>query len=114
MLETLAHAGISKLPTTQTYVVADVPDDVSIERLDELSLPLGWSADNLSVTQQFGDDWLRSQRSAILLVPSVVARLETNAIVNPAHPQAALLHVSRPADVVWDRRLFGGGKSGLA
>jgi RES domain-containing protein len=44
----------------------------------------------------------------VLVVPSVVARAECNAVVNPAHPQAGRLVVSVPQPVVWDQRLFMG------
>lgn len=57
-------------------------------------------------TYEFGDRWLTEARSAILLVPSVVARLEWNAMVNPAHPDARQLTLSRAEKVMWDRRLF--------
>lgn len=106
MLEMLAHAGIGRLPMTHHYVVASIPPEVTVERHDETSLPLGWDTEDLSVARAFGDRWLLEQRSAILLVPAVVARLEWNALVNPAHPQAARLSLSAPAAVVWDRRLF--------
>lgn len=45
----------------------------------------------------------------MLVVPSVVARAECNAVVNPAHPDAGRLVVSAPQPVVWDQRLFAGG-----
>jgi len=37
----------------------------------------------------------------------VVARLEFNAVVNPAHPDFSRVRVGAPEAVVWDRRLFG-------
>ena len=57
-------------------------------------------------TSIFGDQWLKEARSAVLLVPSVVVRLEWNALVNPVHPDAAKLTISTPEKVVWDKRLF--------
>ncbi|MFC0694183.1 RES family NAD+ phosphorylase [Paraburkholderia humisilvae] len=52
------------------------------------------------------DTWLTEARSAVLVVPSVVARQESNVLVNPAHPDAARLVVSAPQPVIWDERLF--------
>ena len=49
---------------------------------------------------------LHEARSAVLLVPSVIATLEWNALVNPLHPDAGRLIVSSPEKVVWDKRLF--------
>ncbi len=106
MLEILAHANIGRIPMTHRYVMADLPDDMSVERHDQNVLPPGWDAENNSVARGFGDLWLSEARSAILLVPSVVAKLEWNALVNPAHPEAMRLTLSTAETVVWDKRLF--------
>ena len=108
MLEILAHAGIGRIPGAQEIVIAKVPDeDALVERHDRESLPEGWDAEDSGVARQLGDDWLASRRSLVLMVPSVVARLEFNAVVNPAHPDFPRMRVSAPEAVVWDRRLFG-------
>ena len=106
MLEILAHAAIGRVPPTQRFVIAEVSDGLSVERHDPLSLPSGWDAEDSSVARQFGDDWLASARSLVLVVPSVVARLECNAILNPGHPEFRKLIVSKPEPVIWDSRLF--------
>ena len=108
MLEILAHSGIGRIPETQQIVIAEVPDeDALIEWLEPASLPEGWDAEDSGVARQLGDDWLASRRSLVLVVPSVVARLEFNAVVNPAHRDFSRVRVSAPEAVVWDRRLFG-------
>ena len=107
MLEILVHANIGRIPTTHCYVVADIPANVTIERHDARSLPLGWDGDDASIARQFGDQWLKEVRSAVLVVPSVVAKLEWNAVVNPFHPAASQLIVSQSQKVIWDQRLFG-------
>jgi RES domain-containing protein len=91
---------------THRYVIADVPVGVTVERHDETTLPHGWDAESNSATRSFGDLWLSEARSAILLVPSVVAKLEWNALVNPAHPDATRLTLATAEKVVWDKRLF--------
>ncbi len=106
MLEILAHANIGRIPMTHRYVIAEVPEGVTVERLDQNALPHGWDAENNSSARNFGDLWLSEARSTILLVPSVVAKLEWNALVNPAHPGAARLTFSTAEKVVWDKRLF--------
>jgi RES domain-containing protein len=68
---------------------------------------LGWDGDDPSIARRFGDQWLDESRSAVLIVPSVVAKLEWNAVVNPLHPAAGLLVVSLSQKVIWDQRLFG-------
>ena len=107
MLEILVHANIGRIPTTHGYLVADVPANVPIERHDSQSLPRGWDGDDASIARQFGDQWIREARSAVLVIPSVVAKLEWNAVVNPHHPAASQLTVSQSQKVIWDQRLFG-------
>jgi len=109
MLEVLAHANIGRVPQTQCYVTAAVPEHVSVERYHASELPPAWDAESSASARFFGDTWLKEARSAILLVPSVVARLEWNALVNPYHPDAGQLTVSTAERVVWDRRLFERG-----
>jgi RES domain-containing protein len=106
LLEVLAHANIGRIPSTQRYVIVVVPDGVSIQIADENSLPEGWDAENSTPARDFGDQWLKEAKSAILIVPSVVAKLDRNALVNPIHPDAKKLIVSEPKEVIWDRRLF--------
>ena len=106
MLEILAHANIGRIPASHRFVVVDVPDGVSVESCDEANLPPGWDSQNNTPARGFGDQWLKEARSAILIVPSVVARLDQNALVNPLHPDTKLLIPSAPEQVIWDKRLF--------
>ncbi|MEN3296712.1 MAG: hypothetical protein V7642_5965 [Burkholderiales bacterium] len=69
-----------------------------------------WDTEESSAALEFGDRWIDEKRSAILLVPSVVAREEWNAIVNPLHPQSHKLVAADPMPVAWDERLFGGSR----
>lgn len=107
MLEVLVHARIGKVPRRHVLVIGSVPDDMSVERTEVAQLPTGWDTlEDPRAARSFGDRWLAESRSAILLVPSVVARLEWNALVNPHHPDASRIQVSTPEPVQWDDRLF--------
>ncbi|USE78565.1 RES domain-containing protein [Cupriavidus gilardii] len=107
MLEVLVHSRIGKVPRQHVVVVANVPEDIALERAGPDDLPAGWDAlDDPRTARSFGDHWLADRRSAVLIVPSVVARLEWNVLVNPMHPDAARLVVSAPEPVRWDERLF--------
>jgi len=96
-----------RIPPSQQCVMVDVPDDDAlVERHQPITLPSGWNREDSAVARDFGDEWLRSCRSLLLVVPSVVATLEFNVVVNPARPDFLSLKVSAPAPVVWDRRLI--------
>jgi RES domain-containing protein len=105
LLEKLVH-GSGRLPPNQHYVEITIPSGTSYEILSQPALP-GWDSMPATVSKVFGEEWCLQRRSAILLVPSVVARPENNILINPAHPQFPRLVASLHQPVFWDRRLFG-------
>jgi RES domain-containing protein len=105
MLEVLVHANTGRPPPQSRYAVAEVPDGVAVESLDVAVLP-GWDGAELVVTQAFASRWWQERRTALLLVPSVVTKLDLNAVVNPEHPDAVRIVVSAEQPVSWDARLF--------
>jgi RES domain-containing protein len=106
MLECLAHAGIGRVPKTFVSIQIHVPNSLTVETHDDRSLPRGWDHRDQHASRLFGDQWLAERRSAVLRVPSVVARQENNVLFNPLHPQFRRLVVAAPEAVVWDARLF--------
>lgn len=67
----------------------------------------GWQLPDSSSARRFGHRWYAEGRSAILIVPSVVVRLERNIIVNASHPEFQGLKPGAETPVWWDERLFG-------
>ena len=106
MLECLAHAGIGRVPRTHVAVEIAIAEAVAVERHDESSLPAGWDHADLRVARAFGDAWIRDLRTAVLVVPSVVARREGSVLINPRHPDFRGIAAGTPEPVVWDARLF--------
>ena len=107
MLECLAHAGIGRVPRTHVAVEISIAAEVRLEEQDQASLPRGWDQADQRVSRAFGAAWLRERRTAVLVVPSVVARREGNVLINPQHPDFSGIHASTPEPVLWDARLFG-------
>lgn len=105
LLEKLVH-GSGRMPPNQHFVRITLPKGLSYEIFSQPSLP-GWDSMPAGVSREFGERWCAERRSAILLVPSVVARLDRNVLVNPAHPEFAGIEASLHEPVYWDRRLFG-------
>lgn len=104
MLEKLVRAnGI--LPPNQHYVRITIPNGVSYEIFQPADHP-GWDGRSPAICQRYGEAWCLSRRSALLLVPSIPARIERNVLINPAHPEAAAITHELPAPVWWDDRLF--------
>ena len=106
MLECLAHAAIGRVPKTHVAVGIEIAGDIAVERRDETLLPVGWDHRDLRIARAFGDAWLSQRRSAVLVVPSVVARKEANVLFNPLHPDFSRIVAGTPEPVIWDARLF--------
>jgi RES domain-containing protein len=107
MLECLAHAGIGRVPRTHVAIKIAIAGAVRVERHDESDLPSGWDHADLRVARAFGDAWIRERRTAVLVVPSVVARREGNVVLNPQHPHFRKIVAASAEPVVWDAQLFG-------
>jgi RES domain-containing protein len=105
MLEVLVHAGINSVPRHTHWIEINIPPGVSRECPEPNPFP-GWDDENCVVSRAFGDAWLSEQRSAALLVPSVVTRRERNLLINPAHPDFPQIVATAPSPVEWDQRLF--------
>lgn len=107
-LETVVHLGGGGLPLNRYLVQLDVPDDVWKARtvLDLSAAPVGWDAlPEGMVSLSYGDSWLASHATAILLVPSIVVPEEQNILINPAHPDAALIKATKVRKWLYDSRL---------
>jgi RES domain-containing protein len=65
-----------------------IPDTLTILRLEGATLPDGWNAEvAIPGTQNIGEVWVSEGRSAILSVPSSIVPSDRNFILNPAHPE---------------------------
>jgi len=97
VLETLIHAGGRKIPS-RLLTQIEIPDSVPMETA-------AWMEP--SASQAFGDAWVEQARSAVLRVPSVaVNRLESNFVLNPAHPAFSLIKTLDSAEFVFDPRFY--------
>jgi RES domain-containing protein len=84
-------------------------DDALVERLDRSRLPDGWrSYPAPPELQRIGDEWVQSQRSAVLEVPSVVVERESNYLLSPAHPGFSTVVIGEPEPFTFDERLLAG------
>lgn len=104
LLEKLVH-GSGRLPPNQHYIAITIAAGLSYEYFDEAQHP-GWDTATPTVSQTFGEAWQKSKRSLVLIVPSAVARLDRNILINAQHPDFAKLQTSLHKPVFWDKRLF--------
>lgn len=105
LLEKLVHAAIGKLPPNQHYIQVTIPRGLTYEVVTKDSLA-GWDDPSMTASRDFGATWTRERRSTVLLVPSIVARMERNVLINPDHPSFGDIETSLHEPVWWDERLF--------
>jgi len=104
MLEKLVHAQ-GLLPPNQHYIAITLPVGLSYEIVTKDHLP-GWDNEDQVIPKHYGRQWVLERRSAVLFVPSFVARIERNIVINPAHPESARIEHSLAQPIWWDQRLF--------
>jgi RES domain-containing protein len=108
-LETVVHVGGGTLPLNRVLVRFDVPDEVaqSAHQFDP-SAPesVGWDVEPAGmVSIDAGTNWVTLGASALLVVPSVIVPEEMNVLINPAHPDAKAITVTKVRKWTYDTRL---------
>jgi RES domain-containing protein len=78
---------------------------LSIEEVTPDDLP-HWDSPSFETARAFGDRWYDQRRTPVLMVPSVVTRVERNILMNQEHPDFARIRASQPLPVRWDTRLW--------
>lgn len=105
-LETLVHLNQEGLPLNRYVVRIDIPDEL-FERREQFDVTkAGWDAQPVGLLSvEFGSEWIRSNRSLILEVPSVVVPQERNYLLNPQHPDMKGIVAMVLERFSYDRRL---------
>jgi RES domain-containing protein len=104
ILESLVHLNP---PVLFKYVAIPLKfDDALVEVFPVKNLPADWRTEPPPPsTKAIGDDWVKTARSAILALPSVITG-ETNYLLHPAHPDFKRILIGRPKPFVFDPRLL--------
>jgi RES domain-containing protein len=110
MLEVLVDANIGKLPRTHSWIEILLPKGIRIEEAQSAGIP-GWDSQDQRASRRYGDRWYDQGRTAVLLVPSIVAKPERNIAINQEHPDFKRLRATAPKPVIWDQRLFHFGRA---
>lgn len=105
ILERLVHLGNARMPANHVFGAITVPSQVAVEEIAPQDVP-AWDADDMAASRRFGDAWFDQRRTAVLIVPSLVTRIDRNVLLNARHPDFPRITATPPAPVPWDRRLF--------
>jgi RES domain-containing protein len=80
-------------------------DDALMTIIDLKKLPKGWNAQPpAAASKNIGDEWIRSGRSAVLALPSVLVPLERTFLLNPKHRDFARIKIKNTGRFVLDPR----------
>ena len=106
-LEVLVHVDPLTAPADLRLLAIELPDDLSIEVLEPITLPEGWhSVPAPAALQTIGSSWLTSGRTAALNVPSAVITVERNFLLNPRHPEVQRVRILSDEAFSFDTRLL--------
>jgi RES domain-containing protein len=106
-LEVLVHVDPLTAPADLRLLAIELPDDLSIEVLEPITLPEGWhSVPAPAALQTLGSSWLTSGRTAALNLPSVVIKVERNFLLNPRHPEVQRVRILSDEAFSFDTRLL--------
>lgn len=105
-LENLVHRSGEGLNKNFKLTVIEVPDYVSLKKVEADNLPGNWhEVSSAPVCRTIGDKWIDSGSSLLLSVPSAIIRDEFNVLINPAHPGFGKLSIKKVINFDFDRRL---------
>lgn len=105
-LETFVHLA-DVVPRDLVLVRIDLPAKSSVEEPALTALPADWDAVPIApASMQFGTRWVQEGRSLVLYVPSALMREESNAVLNPSHPEFRDVRMEIERDFDYDARMF--------
>jgi RES domain-containing protein len=111
--EHLSLAALEILVHTQPVMIRDkfhafhvTWDESLMTTIDLKKLPKGWNAQPPGpVSKSIGDEWIRSERSAVLALPSIIIPFEQTFLLNPKHRDFAKIRVKDSGSFALDPRL---------
>ncbi|MGK0412602.1 MAG: RES domain-containing protein [Polaribacter sp.] len=107
MAEVVVHLTIATLPKDFVMLTIDVPDEITIRKIDLKDLDENWNAilPN-SKTKKIGDLFIDTSEFCVLKVPSAVVKDDFNYLINPYHTQFKKIKIVDVTDFPFDKRMF--------
>jgi RES domain-containing protein len=85
---------------------ADLPLDYVLLRIDTGAAAIETLETMPENPREFGNTWLRTRRSPLLCVPSIIVPQARNVLLNPAHPEAPHARITDTTPFRFDARLW--------
>ncbi len=113
MLEYFVHLDPGDSPEDLVLAIAEVPEEMSRERVPVDKLPADWRETPAPPElAQIGDDFVKRDESCVLQVPSALATSEYNWLINPQHPEFHRIVLRSPEPLHYDPRMFSRSRRG--
>jgi RES domain-containing protein len=107
MIEYFVHIESEDAPKDLMVVTANIPDNVSRISISRKQLPANWRQSPAPAQlTTIGDEFVRADHAAILIVPSALAPAESNWLINPQHPDFSRIRVNLAEPFDYDSRFF--------
>lgn len=105
LLEYTVNINIEDIPRALSVSTIEIPDS-EILKIDEASLPGDWKqVPSPSSTKDFGTQFLKAGKKAIIQVPSSIIKEEYNYLLNPTHPESKNFKILEIRDLIYDVRI---------
>lgn len=104
-LEMLVHLGGEEIKNQFKVTVIEIPDDILIEKANQFYNEDWIEFENFYQSQEIGDEWVKSLRTAVLRVPSAIIKKEYNYLLNPQHPDFQKIKINEIENFHFDLRL---------
>lgn len=107
MLEYFVHLDPEDAPDDLVLATADVPANLSRERIPVGEMPAHWRETPAPPElAQIGDEFVKKAETCLLVVPSALAVNENNWLINPQHADFRKITLHSPEPLRYDPRMF--------
>ena len=107
MAEVAVHLTLATIPADYVMITVELPDSVSIQKLDVSKLPVNWNAfPHRRSTQLLGDRFASELTHCVLSVPSAVTKGDHNLLINPHHNEFSKVRIVKVEPFPFDMRIF--------
>lgn len=105
-LELLVRLRNEHLLLSYSFATIEFDEDLVLSVEDIAKLPNNWSQSPHSIsTQNIGDDWVKSNASVVLRVPTAILPVGYNYVVNVEHEDFSKIRLGESRVFTFDRRL---------
>ncbi len=106
-LENMVHRGGEGNSNLYKTMIIEMPDYIAQKEILLSKLMFSWrERNNFSYTQELGDEWISSNATVVLKIPSAIIPEESNYILNTQHKDFSKIRLRRVENFYLDSRVI--------